>query len=354
MAWIELGSIVAIQLSRAAFVLGAEDMDKAGEGRQQLLEMLGEAGTKPVAEVIAELTYCEVGVRPAIPLAVVLARPDEFRDRLLAEVSQSPGEVDARLSDAPDERHAYFLHALALYVLALWEDHRAFAPLVAYLSADGEAAMDQLDDIVTEDLHAILARLCDGSDLAPLEAIIESPSANPYIRSACLQSLQAMARMGKLPLPKVMAYVEALAGRIEAEANDEFRPLFILDLTNVQDERLRPTIDRHVSKLAADEARLLAGDIDAAYSADYAQLNEELTRRERFDGLIDYVCDWAWFNVEDPSELDWDDDEEGDDAYGGNGSQPLVREGRKIGRNEPCPCGSGLKYKKCCLDKEIT
>jgi hypothetical protein len=24
----------------------------------------------------------------------------------------------------------------------------------------------------------------------------------------------------------------------------------------------------------------------------------------------------------------------------------------KIGRNDPCPCGSGLKYKKCCLDKD--
>ncbi|MET0070019.1 MAG: preprotein translocase subunit SecA [Candidatus Thiodiazotropha sp.] len=27
--------------------------------------------------------------------------------------------------------------------------------------------------------------------------------------------------------------------------------------------------------------------------------------------------------------------------------QPFVREGRKIGRNEPCPCGSGKKYKQC-------
>jgi preprotein translocase subunit SecA len=24
----------------------------------------------------------------------------------------------------------------------------------------------------------------------------------------------------------------------------------------------------------------------------------------------------------------------------------------KVGRNEPCPCGSGKKYKKCCLLKE--
>lgn len=24
-----------------------------------------------------------------------------------------------------------------------------------------------------------------------------------------------------------------------------------------------------------------------------------------------------------------------------------------IGRNDPCPCGSGLKYKKCCLTREL-
>jgi hypothetical protein len=29
-------------------------------------------------------------------------------------------------------------------------------------------------------------------------------------------------------------------------------------------------------------------------------------------------------------------------------SAPIRREGNKIGRNDPCPCGSGKKYKKCC------
>jgi len=24
----------------------------------------------------------------------------------------------------------------------------------------------------------------------------------------------------------------------------------------------------------------------------------------------------------------------------------------KVGRNEPCPCGSGKKYKRCCADKD--
>src|SRR5258708_15610162 len=26
----------------------------------------------------------------------------------------------------------------------------------------------------------------------------------------------------------------------------------------------------------------------------------------------------------------------------------VVRSGAKVGRNDPCPCGSGKKYKKCC------
>lgn len=30
-----------------------------------------------------------------------------------------------------------------------------------------------------------------------------------------------------------------------------------------------------------------------------------------------------------------------------NAAQPFVREGRKVGRNEPCPCGSGKKFKQC-------
>ena len=25
-----------------------------------------------------------------------------------------------------------------------------------------------------------------------------------------------------------------------------------------------------------------------------------------------------------------------------------VKVGTKVGRNDPCPCGSGLKYKHCC------
>jgi preprotein translocase subunit SecA len=56
---------------------------------------------------------------------------------------------------------------------------------------------------------------------------------------------------------------------------------------------------------------------------------------------------------------DFDIDDEGNDFFGEfdenedflgaiEPQEPYVREQPKIGRNEPCPCGSGKKYKKCC------
>ncbi|NLB11898.1 preprotein translocase subunit SecA [Candidatus Dojkabacteria bacterium] len=31
--------------------------------------------------------------------------------------------------------------------------------------------------------------------------------------------------------------------------------------------------------------------------------------------------------------------------------QKTIKKNKKVGRNDPCPCGSGKKYKKCCYPK---
>ncbi|MFW1755154.1 SEC-C metal-binding domain-containing protein [Acinetobacter wanghuae] len=36
-------------------------------------------------------------------------------------------------------------------------------------------------------------------------------------------------------------------------------------------------------------------------------------------------------------------------SFKANTSLPIIKNQSKIGRNEPCPCGSGIKFKKCCL-----
>jgi len=58
----------------------------------------------------------------------------------------------------------------------------------------------------------------------------------------------------------------------------------------------------------------------------------------RRDGAVRY---------EHPSSEGYDPAAGPDGAGDGARPVPYVREGRKIGRNEPCPCGSGLKYKQC-------
>lgn len=336
-------------------------MDKADLGRSTLLELLGETGARPVDEVVRALTYREVGVKPTLDLATVIARPDDFKDRLLAELSLTPAEVERREAAAPNNRHTYWLHTLALYLPALWEDPRAFRPIVAYLEADPDVADMQLDDILTEDLPAILARTYDGSDLRPLKALIENPNVPAFVRSACLRGLHAMARLNKLKRAEVVAYFEELTKSIDGSANEDFVDVFAMDLSHLQEPHLRPVIDRWFSEGLIDEMLLSRADVDETYRAPHDELNEELTRRERFDGLIDYLSEWPWFLVSDPSELEPIDsgafDDGGRDVPAGDlpdnwPIDPYVRQGRKVGRNEPCPCGSGKKYKKCCLDAD--
>jgi len=33
--------------------------------------------------------------------------------------------------------------------------------------------------------------------------------------------------------------------------------------------------------------------------------------------------------------------------------RPIRNPGARIGRNDPCPCGSGRKYKQCCMDRTL-
>ena len=42
-----------------------------------------------------------------------------------------------------------------------------------------------------------------------------------------------------------------------------------------------------------------------------------------------------------------------DDLFCNYSNVPYQRDIVKIGRNDPCPCGSGKKFKKCCMGKGI-
>lgn len=71
--------------------------------------------------------------------------------------------------------------------------------------------------------------------------------------------------------------------------------------------------------------------------------DEEETRRieEERRAHLEAMAEQAKFEHQDPSADENESDEPEQEA------KPFVRD-QKIGRNEPCPCGSGKKYKQCC------
>ncbi len=99
-------------------------------------------------------------------------------------------------------------------------------------------------------------------------------------------------------------------------------------------------------------------DLQEYYNEEYEKRREKSNMPYTFDEesfrISDLIVSFAMGGYERQPEkeavvYDCKDDENYDTDYQ-EYQEPFVREGRKIGRNEPCPCGSGKKYKKCCLN----
>ena len=87
----------------------------------------------------------------------------------------------------------------------------------------------------------------------------------------------------------------------------------------------------------------------------------ESFRRDLPDLLEDFLVfsareigvarEWEWISAVDENRVRFETalDDEARPRYRGKPAEPHRRPGAKLGRNDPCPCGSGKKYKHCCL-----
>lgn len=75
----------------------------------------------------------------------------------------------------------------------------------------------------------------------------------------------------------------------------------------------------------------------------------DFDKERLFYNMVGNKADWLY---ELPQ---WDElltKERREELYQERKSLGTVVKGKKIGRNEPCPCGSGKKYKRCCYHKD--
>jgi uncharacterized protein YecA (UPF0149 family) len=122
--------------------------------------------------------------------------------------------------------------------------------------------------------------------------------------------------------------------------------LWIEDLIDISDREQLPVIMRFYDKnLIEDREYLTLYEIKKLLAKSPSEHKDDV-----FSTLNQYYDCWqSWLNNVNKFKGDFEDDVE--DKFpvpAPQKSLPSPAVSSKIGRNDPCPCGSGKKYKKCC------
>ena len=249
----------------------------------------------------------------------------------------------------------YMLNVYALYLLAYFRES-SFLPTLIQLCRIPDVE-ELLDDEVTT-LAGILASLSIEQPHL-LHQIIEDAQANEYVRNCALEALVIHYYHQKLPEPEFKAYLKYLFEE-GLEKTGSFIWNGIVDtVCDFQFQEFEPEVrfayEHHLadpSVMGYEEA------LDQLFGRQPSYFNSKPLHY--IDDVHSEIQWWACFQEETQV---LDDREDEDVEYIPPASwvdsdpdpftpmpvqRPIVYNSPKIGRNEPCPCGSGLKYKKCC------
>jgi hypothetical protein len=271
------------------------------------------------------------------------------REEITPELLRILRERDATLAQARDNDGCW-AHMAALYLLSQFRESLAFPLIVEFISGDPALVEDALGDVITYGLGRMLASTFDG-DTALLKRMIEDPALDEFVREAALLALTAQVARGVLPRDEVMAYMKHLFAVLPREPNFVWSSL-AHHATNLYPEEVREEIiqalaDGLVDEFVVDEEVIegvLAHPKDSALaklaaSREYAYITDAIAETDH------WLC---WQPLREPKPLVLPPPPTPLPP-----TQPVaVRTGPKIGRNDPCPCGSGTKYKKCCAHKD--
>jgi len=191
---------------------------------------------------------------------------------------------------------------------------------------------------------------------ATMAAIADDASLTWQARSEALECVLAAAA------DEGTEALEAAIDRVAEICADEAEPPMVRVLLghmllDFPRERHRALLESLVDLQRPGSLALNAYDLD---EIDHAFNGRDQPEWERFADPWSYYsseairgrhCRDDGVDDEDEAEVEWyAPDIPDDDLLPGGRRGTYVRETPKVGRNEPCPCGSGRKYKQCCLN----
>lgn len=255
--------------------------------------------------------------------------------------------VEKALQEKQDLDEEYQLHFYAMFLLGQFQYEEAFPVLLDLASLDQDTLDYLIGDTVTSGLNDVLYLTFDG-DFANLETHILNHPGDEYARAAMLD-------------------VEAqlyLDGRVERKHFEEFLRRIIengLEQDYFSTVIAQTICDLHFWGMRSELWQLFElGYVELGVAGSYDSYIDDMFSYERKEEFcrksIDVMSLKSWALFADENDDSEDKSERMDELY-----RAIMREEQKsrqavkavkIGRNDPCPCGSGRKYKQCCMRRE--
>ncbi len=258
-------------------------------------------------------------------------------------------EIETYLALEPAARAKPTPLFFVFHLLGEWREKAAYRPLARLLSLPSNEVDAIFGDSITTTSHRVMAAVFDG-DPQPLYDIILDPNAEEFIRAGMCEALAMVTLRGDLD--------RALAGRFFRDAFIELQPqrqnfvwvgwqsaIAMLGMSDliilVKKAFHRGFIDSHVLGFEHFEQDLRRG---------IERPGEPWRPDDReyavFGDTIDELSGWYCFTEQYSKDQErWRQEADTSPIL----SQPYENPFKGVGRNDPCPCGSVKKFKKCCL-----
>ncbi len=304
--------------------------------------------------IIAELDAPHDGTLPKRAIREAQRRGTEIVPRLIDLVKK--GTATIRAGEMPTTNG----HLFALYLLTEFRARDALPAIVEAMSLPGDGSFELFGDAITEDLNRMFAVLAAGQPEL-MDALISDRSINEYVRWQAATTYLHWVRDGRWTREQAVQKLRKHLLQATRDRDDEAATGLVSELVSYSPHECLDEINEAFQLDLVDEMF-----VDEVTVAESIREGESWFQREmrnlRPDGVQDTVEElerWANFRESDrpgivprsprtPTfrETHWADEPEPQD-WQSSGSTIRIETAR-VGRNEPCPCGSGKKYKKCC------
>jgi hypothetical protein len=255
------------------------------------------------------------------------------------------------------------------HLLGEWREQSAYRPLAEMLRRSPDQVDHLLGEAIAQTIHRVMAGVFDG-DPQPLYDIIMDANADQCVRSRMFDALLILVLRNELPRAEFIRFLQVCYADMRPRKDDgalwtgwahaiatlgivELRPLveqafergFIPGYA-MRLEHFEEDIQRGIDHPGAlpnpddDDLTLINDAIDQLPDLEYLESESDGELEGAFDD--DDLEDWG--GHDDPDEL-------ADHPERRMASVPASNPFKGVGRNDPCPCGSGKKFKKCCLNK---